>query len=72
MTPRRSHQPRVSRTHRFDRRLIALAPVLVVLAAICAATGQHAGWLAIPLILLTYRLAALGRGRRGGSWSRTR
>lgn len=55
---------------RWRARLMTLAPLLIVLAAICAVTGRHVGWLAIPLIFLAIRLGAFGGGPWRGRWPR--
>ena len=58
--------------HRQDWRvrLMTLAPLLILLGAISIASGRHAGWLAFPLIFLTIRLAAFGRGSWRRRWPR--
>jgi hypothetical protein len=45
--------------------LLPLLPIVLVVAAICGATGRHAVWLAVPVAFLILRLA---QSRYGGRW----
>jgi hypothetical protein len=64
--PRESIADESSGWRRTTTRLLTLAPVLVTLAAVCALTGRHVIWLAVPLIFLTSRLV---RSRYRPWWS---
>jgi hypothetical protein len=47
-------------------RLAPLAPILIALIVVSAATGHHVFWLWIPLVFLLWRVSWW---RRRGSWA---
>ena len=67
----RAYRPRASATS--SRRplgrpgVMALVPILLALGAICAITGRHVVWLALPVALITWRVASSHEPRAGAS-----
>jgi Domain of unknown function (DUF1707) len=66
--PRRSG-PEPHGPPRWRHRMMPLVPIVLALAAICAITGRHAVWLALPVALITWRAAGSHYGA-GSSWGR--